>query len=100
MGRLPVERFYLEKVIYADPLRGATAAGNFSLLSEVGACGSNKEEPLGRMLELDFTGRRPLGRPKKSWRKIVEADIRLVGASEIDALDRAKWKLQISLKTL
>jgi len=41
LGRLPVERFYLEKVIYADPLRGATAAGNFSLLSEVSACGSN-----------------------------------------------------------
>ena len=58
-----------------------------------------QEEPLGRILELEVTGRRPRGRPKKSWRNIVDQDMRLVGASEIDALDRAKWRKQISRQT-
>ena len=55
-----------------------------------------KEEPLGRILELDVTGRRPRGRPKKSWLKIIETNMKLVGAFEVDALVRAKWKKQIS----
>ena len=39
------------------------------------------------------------GRPKKSWRNNVETDMRLVGASEIDALAGAKCKKQISRQT-
>ena len=39
------------------------------------------------------------GRVEKSWRKIVETYMGLVGASEIDALNRAKWKKQISRQT-
>ena len=53
----------------------------------------------GRVLELASTGRQPRGRPKKSRRKIVEINMRLVRASEIDALDRAIWKKQISRQT-
>ena len=56
-------------------------------------------EPLGKIMELEADGRRPRGRPKKSWRRTVEADMRLMGVSEIDALDRAKWKKQISRQT-
>ena len=59
----------------------------------------DQEEPLGRILGLEVAGRRPRGRPRKSWRKIVETDMRLVGASEMDALDRAKWRKQISRQT-
>ena len=58
-----------------------------------------QEEPLGRILDLEVDGRRPRGRPRKSWRKTVEADMRLVGVSETDALDRAKWRKQISRQT-
>ena len=58
-----------------------------------------QEEPLSKIMELEVDGRRPRGCPKKSWRKIVEADMRLVGVSEVDALDRAKWRKQISRQT-
>ena len=58
-----------------------------------------QEEPLGRILGMEVTGRRPRGRPKKSWRKTVESDMRLLGVSEIDALDRARWKKHISRQT-
>ena len=50
-------------------------------------------------LQDPWTGRHPRGRPKKSWMRIVETDMRLVGASGIDALDTAKWKKQISRQT-
>ena len=59
----------------------------------------DQEDPLGGILELEVTGRRARGHPKKNWRKIVETDMRLAGASEIDALDRAKSKKQISSQT-
>ena len=58
-----------------------------------------QEEPLGRIMELEVDGRRQRGRPRKNWRKTVETDMRLVGGSEVDALDRAKWKKQISHQT-
>ena len=49
----------------------------------------SQEEPVGRILELEVTGRRHWERPKKGWRKIVEIDVRLVEASEIYAQHRA-----------
>ena len=51
-----------------------------------------KEEPLSRILELEVTGRRPRGRPSMSWLKIVDTDMKLVRAFEVDALVRAKLK--------
>ena len=36
---------------------------------------------------------------RKKKKKTVEADMRLVGVSETDALDRAKWRKQISRQT-
>ena len=59
----------------------------------------DEQEPLGRIMELTVEGRRPPGRPKKSWRKTVEEDMRHVGAREEDALDRARWKHLITRQT-
>ena len=59
-----------------------------------------QEGPIRRILELKFTVRRHRARPKKSWRKIVETDMRLIGAFENFALNRAKWKKRISRQTL
>ena len=47
-----------------------------------------QEEPLCRILELKGTESHPRGRPKKKWSKIVETDMRLVGASEIYCLSQ------------
>ena len=51
-----------------------------------------QEELLGTILELEFTGRCPRGRPKKRWRKILESDMILVGTSKIGVLERANSK--------
>jgi len=41
-------------------------------------------------------GARPRGRPKKTWREIVEKDCQVRGLNREDAVDRIRWKKQIS----
>ena len=59
----------------------------------------DEEDPLRRVGELVVEGRRPPGRPRKSWRKTVEEDMRKVGAQEEDALDRDRWRGIIKRQT-
>jgi len=42
-------------------------------------------------------GTRPRGRPKKTWRQIVEKDCRARGLTREDAMDRAKWRKLIGM---
>jgi len=37
----------------------------------------------------------PRGRPKKTWREIVEKDCQSRGLNREDAMDRIRWKKQI-----
>ena len=56
--------------------------------------------PLGRVMELDVGGRRPVGRPRKTWQKCVNKDLEVLGVGVDDALDRANWKQIIERLTL
>ena len=51
------------------------------------------DEPLAKIRMLEAPGRRPPGRPKKTWAKNVEEDLGEAGAVEEDALDRAGWRV-------
>jgi len=51
-----------------------------------------ENEPLGKILHLEAPGRRPPGRPKKTWSKNVEEDMREAGATREEALDRVTWR--------
>jgi len=42
-------------------------------------------------------GTRPRGRPKKTWRQIVEKDCRARGLNREDAVDRARWRELIGM---
>jgi len=46
-------------------------------------------------LEYEVEGARPRGRPKKTWREIVEKDCRARGLNREDAMDRRRWRKQI-----
>ena len=59
----------------------------------------DENDPLSRALNLTVDGRRPPGRPKKSWRKTVKEDMLFVGVQEDDALDRARWRRLIKRQT-
>ena len=56
-------------------------------------------DPLRRVGELIVEGRRPPGRPRKSWKKTIEEDMRVVGAQEEDAMDRDRWRGIIKRQT-
>ena len=53
---------------------------------------NHESDPLTKVTNLNVAGRRPPGRPRKSWRRTVEEDMRVVGAQEEDALDQARWR--------
>ena len=42
-------------------------------------------------LDLEVSGKRKRGRPKKTWKKQVEEEIEKIGLKE-DALNRSKWR--------
>ena len=52
---------------------------------------------LRRMMELEVEGRRPVGRPKTTWSKVVEEDMRKLNVTEDMAEDRKQWRQLVSL---
>jgi len=48
-----------------------------------------------KCMEYEVEGARPRGRPKKTWREIVEKDCQVRGLNREDAMDRIRWMKQI-----
>ena len=46
-------------------------------------------------MEYEVEGARPRGRPKKTWREIVEKDCQAHKLNKDDAVDRKRWRKQI-----
>ena len=57
------------------------------------------DEPLGKVRRLEAPGRRPPGRPKKTWAKNVEENLREAGVEEEEALERERWRVIINRLT-
>ena len=55
-----------------------------------------KEEWTKRSLHFDVEGKRPVGRPKKTWRDVVTADLKALGLKPEMVEDRVAWRLAIS----
>jgi len=47
-------------------------------------------------MEYEVEGVRPRDRPKKTWTEIVEKDCQAHELNREDAMDRIRWKKQIS----
>jgi len=48
-------------------------------------------------MEYEVEGARPRGRPKKTWREIVEKDCQARKLNREDAVDRIRWMKQIRM---
>jgi len=46
-------------------------------------------------MEYEVESARPRGRPKKSWREIVDKDCKARGLNRKDAVDHISWMKQI-----
>ena len=60
----------------------------------------DENSTLRREMEMWVEGRRPVGRPKKTWSKVVEKDMRKLNITEDMAVDRKQWRQLISCPTL
>jgi len=48
-----------------------------------------------KCVEYEVEGTRPRGRPKKTWREIVEKDCQACTLNREDAVDCSRWRKQI-----
>jgi len=48
-----------------------------------------------KCMEYELESSRPRGRPKKTWREIVEIDCQARKLNSEDAMDRNRWRKQI-----
>jgi hypothetical protein len=56
-------------------------------------------EGVRRVEEINVTGARPVGRPKRTWRQTVQMDMDLLKITEDLAMDRAGWRKVIASPT-
>ena len=45
-----------------------------------------------KCMEIKVTGKVGRGRPKRTWREVIEKDMSVVGLRRQDAMDRVKWR--------
>jgi len=48
-----------------------------------------------KYMEYEVEGARPSGKPKKTWREIVDKDCQAHKLSREDAMDRNRWRKQM-----
>jgi len=48
-------------------------------------------------MEYEVEGYRPTGRPKRTWREVVQKDCKARNLNREDAMDRGRWKKLIRL---
>ena len=66
------------------------------MIAMVWAC-VRKRIMIGCEVECEVEGARPRGRPKKTWREIVEKDCKARGLKREDAMDRSRWRLMTTM---
>ena len=53
------------------------------------------EKIIGRVESMKVEGRRPAGRPKKTWRNCVQEDLSALNINEQLVQDRVQWRIAI-----
>jgi len=48
-------------------------------------------------MEYEVEGSRPRGRPKRTWREVVQKDCQACNLNKEDAMDRCRWKKLIKI---
>ena len=48
-----------------------------------------------KCMEYKVQGLRPRGRPKRTWREVVQEDCQARKIKRVDAIDRCKWRKMI-----
>jgi len=57
--------------------------------------GKEDNDWVKKCMEYEVESVRPRGRPKKTWREIVEKDCQVHGLNREDAMDHSRWMKQL-----
>ena len=60
----------------------------------------DEQDALGRVRLVEAPGRRPPGRPKKTWKKNMEEELKRFQLCAVQAEDRSEWRTIIDCLTL
>ena len=52
---------------------------------------------VNKCMEYEAEGSRPRGRPKRTWREVVQKDCQACNLNREDAMDRGRWKKLIKI---
>jgi len=67
----------------------------FTLINKPDVLWKEDNDWVKKCMEYEVEGARSRGRPKKTWRKIVEKDCQARKLNREDAMDRLRWMKQI-----
>ena len=59
----------------------------------------NDEDWVKKCMEFRVEGRRPVGRPRRTWLENVEADMTELEIDNEDVHDRKKWRMNVMKRT-
>ena len=59
----------------------------------------DQDNPLRKIMHTEAPGRRPRGRPTKTWKECLKQDVAAAGVHETAAEDRAEWSAVINRLT-
>ena len=101
------EVIYMAKIKLTDRISSVKVAGRCGLheledrvrhrrLRWFGHVERAADTIIGQALVLPVDGRRPPGRPKKTWLDCVNEDLEALGIKEDTTLDREKWRRVIA----
>ena len=57
----------------------------------VWACAAKDDDWVKKCMEYEVEGPKPRGRPKRTWREVVEKDCQARERNKEDAMDLSKW---------
>jgi len=52
---------------------------------------------VNKCMEYEVEGSRPTGRPKRTWKQVVQKDYQACNLNREDAMDRSRWKKLIKI---
>ncbi len=87
------------EVVRRSGLEGLEEVLHKIRLRRFGHVRRREEHILRQAVGFEVEGKRPPGRPRKTWRKVVEEDMRMMNITGEMALDRQQWRRLISHPT-
>ena len=80
----------LRMLVEVEPITTAIRSGRLRWYGHV--MRKSYEDRVKKCMELRVDGRRPVGRPRRTWLESVEADMAELEIDKEDIYDRKKWR--------